>query len=167
MISIDKDVLNDDEEAVGSCEGYVVNTKEVNWKNFLNNMLSSQKAVEFVISKIEEQPECEIAILKNINVYDEFRGQGYGNELMDTFLEEASNHGASIFMLVADKNEAQNDGFDLKKWYEDFGFEEVLDESDVTLMVWDTINVLELNGKSLKEQLAEHLTASANKIKLK
>lgn len=105
-------------EPYGSAYGYVVDLTEDNFWNMLDDY------------KVEDDPEVlaalkpyqSIAVLKNINVDEEARGKGYGNHLMGEFIDEASNRGAEIILLIADKAEAQAEGFNLVQWYEGFGF---------------------------------------------
>lgn len=135
MIYIDSDIENDEEETVGSIQGYLVNKNEENWKIFLRNELNNESLLAFMIEKIESSNLNEIAIIKNVNVYDEYRGQGYGNDLINLFFDKAEN--LDIIMLVADKGEDQKDGFSLKVWYESFDFQEVFEQEDIIFMVWD------------------------------
>lgn len=162
------EVSGEDEEqnCVGSFEGYVVNKSEENWRFYLEREITSNDVLNFLLKRIEESAVEKIAVLKSINVDEEFRGSGFGAELMDNFLEQASDHGADLYMLVADDMEIQKKGFSLNKWYEDYGFEIVKPQSDTTFMVWDIQRKLELNNKSLEKQLAEHLDVSAKGLKI-
>lgn len=161
---IDSD--DDSDDAIGSFEGYVVLKKETNWKIYLEKEISSPEVLKFLINKIENSTIDSIAILKNIEVNEDHRGNGSGGELMDLFFEKASNECAEMYMLVADNGESQKPGFNLVNWYESYGFEVIHPQDDVTLMIWDVQNKLSLDNKDLQKQLAEHLTASANKSKL-
>ena len=69
--------------------------------------------------------ELPIAILKNINVEEEARGQGVGGQLMEEFISAAADQGAFTIVLIADLGQTQGSGFDLEKWYRDYGFETV------------------------------------------
>jgi ribosomal protein S18 acetylase RimI-like enzyme len=69
--------------------------------------------------------ELPVAILKNVNVEPEFRGEGIGSSLMDQFFVEADIGDAVSFVLIADTSEQQDGGFDLVRWYEGYGFEVV------------------------------------------
>lgn len=140
MIVIDKDITNDDEDVVGSIQGYVVNKSENNWKNYLKSELGNEAAINFLVEKIEASELTEIAIIKNVNVFDEHRGHGYGNDLMNVFFDTAEQ--AHIFILMADKSEGQSDGFSLVTWYEGFDFQEVYSQEDISCMVWDNNSFL-------------------------
>jgi hypothetical protein len=61
-----------------------------------------------------------IAILKNMYVDEELRGQGQGNDFIQRFLDEV---GAIPIILISDKGEANT--FDLTKWYEGYDFETI------------------------------------------
>lgn len=156
---------DEDDDLIGSFEGYVVDKNEENWRNFLKKEVSESRVVDFLINKIENSKTTKVAVLRNINIEDEYRGNGYGDELMGVFINDAGNNGADVFLLVADKLESQNEGFDLRNWYEGYGYEQVFDEEDTTLMVWDVVGNLtfsdDFTNKTLKEQVAEHLSASA------
>lgn len=77
---------------------------------FLNDCLSSK------------QP---IAILKNLNVDESSRGEGYGHALMSEFIWECDKYKANA-LLIADL--AESNDFCLKTFYEQYGFK-VLDET--------------------------------------
>jgi ribosomal protein S18 acetylase RimI-like enzyme len=63
-----------------------------------------------------------IAFLNNINVDEEYRGSGYGNELYSLFEEQCYEHDVKCIFLECDITENQNEGFSLLKWYESFDF---------------------------------------------
>lgn len=101
----------------GSLSGIVHPDSEraVNWAQMQG---ADAGAVE-AISELEGP----VAILKNMWVEEDARGQGVGGALMDAFFEEAWD--AESFVLLADKSQEQLEGFDLEKWYEGYGFETV------------------------------------------
>lgn len=78
-----------------------------------------------------------LAFLNNINVEEDMRGQGVGNELLDEFLSRATFHHAAAIILIADTAESQTEGFDLIKWYEGRGFEIILDTDIGPLMIYE------------------------------
>ena len=61
-----------------------------------------------------------IAILKNMYVDEELRGQGLGSDLIQRFLEEVYD---TPVVLISEKGETNT--FDLAKWYEGYGFETI------------------------------------------
>jgi GNAT superfamily N-acetyltransferase len=67
----------------------------------------------------------KVAILNNIGVSQLHRGEGVGNELLRKFFAEAKNYQPTVALLIADLDEPQKDGFNLKLWYEKKGFKEV------------------------------------------
>lgn len=145
------DLENDDGEYVGGFEAYVVNKEENNWKNFLMVEISNKSIYELIVGEIERSEVQIISVLKSIGVSEEHRGCGYGNELMDKYLELSADNSTDFFLLVADNIERQKAGFNLCSWYEDYGFENVYNTGDVTLMAWDSRENL-----NLKEKVAEY-----------
>jgi ribosomal protein S18 acetylase RimI-like enzyme len=98
-----------------SIDGYVTDTgaEQVdNWLNYRHHIDDSQ-LVEMLQTNF-----TKIAFLNNINVEEDARGQGFGNEMMESFLDEASDYGAEAVLLIADTAEDQAEGFDLVHWYE-------------------------------------------------
>jgi N-acetylglutamate synthase-like GNAT family acetyltransferase len=110
-------------EEVGSVEGYAIVSAAEQVENWL---LGLTVEADGLIADIRSEHE-NVAILKNINVDDEHRGHGHGNDLMESFLAAAQDNGADTVLLLCDLNEEQSPGFDLKRWYEGWGFEAVLD----------------------------------------
>lgn len=103
-------------EEFGSVYGYSINTDSENLKNWLHkNNVENIEIIYNLLNKYEK-----IAILENINVYDEYKGRGYGNILMSNFIDGCDNEERGI-ILICDKSEENN--FSLLKWYEGFGFE--------------------------------------------
>jgi GNAT superfamily N-acetyltransferase len=100
---------------VGSAFGVV----HYSWKT-LNNW--------FINNKIDRQKldlndlEFPVAVLKNINVDEDYRNQGIGNTIMQTFLNECGIQDVKTILLESDVTEHQLDGFNLDKWYEGWDF---------------------------------------------
>ena len=86
---------------------------------YLNNWGDKQRIDKSILQNIE----MPVAIMKNAFVPEEQRGQGIGAQLVEQFINEASDAGASSVILLADLGEIQLEGFDLVKWYEGYGFE--------------------------------------------
>jgi GNAT superfamily N-acetyltransferase len=70
--------------------------------------------------KIISSLSTPIAILKNMYVDEELRGQGLGSELIQRFLEEVYDIPA---ILISEEGETNT--FDLANWYEGYGFEAI------------------------------------------
>lgn len=112
-IPIDITITNKYGDDVGSVEGVIHYSKE-----YLDNWMYK----EGITLHIDENTiEFPIAILKNLNIDEEYRNQGYGNEGMRLFLDEA--YVAKMVFLMVDIGESNE--FNLKDWYESFGFEVV------------------------------------------
>ena len=101
------------QEENGSIEGIIHYNME-----FVNNWLQSVGANIDTSNLIPP-----IAIAKNMYVEEEFRNQGLGTDLVNSFIGEASDMGARCILLEADVGE--DNTFDLTKWYSSFGFETI------------------------------------------
>lgn len=126
----------------GEIVGYVANPDDEQLVNFFQNrkIAGSYALTQALMSAAEP-----VAFLCNVNVDESARGQGLGSALMDSFFVEAGHLGASITVLICDRSESQLEGFDLRAWYEGFGFE-VADVSghdeDFPVMVLDPDGIL-------------------------
>ena len=101
--------------------------------NRLMNWAEKERLSSETKQKLSELP-LPVAILKNVWVDEESRGQGVGSELMSKFFDEAEE--ASSFVLIADSEQTQNQGFNLSKWYEGYGFEVVGESGAGPVMVY-------------------------------
>ena len=111
-----------------SAEGYIVTSPEQipNWlqKNGYHN--------EKLIKRINEFDT--VCFFTNMYVAEENRGQGVGNYLVESFIEQASSNGADVIYLSADTSDEQAEGFDLIKWYKKWGWEIIDSTTSYPLM---------------------------------
>lgn len=114
----------------GSLEGYVMSTDKPN----INNYLQSQGATPELIKNITTRYKT-LALIRNLYVDDDYRGQGIGNELVSNAIDDAASNGADAILLVSDTYE--DNPFDLTKWYEGFGFEVVGTAGNNPVMILD------------------------------
>ena len=114
----------------GSLEGYVMSTDKPN----INNYLQSQGATPELINNITKRYKT-LALIRNMYVDDDYRGQGIGNDLVSNAIDDAANNGADAILLVSDTDE--DNPFDLTKWYEGFGFEVVGTAGNNPIMILD------------------------------
>lgn len=114
----------------GSLEGYVMSTDKPN----INNYLQSQGATRELINNITNRYKT-LALIRNMYVDDDYRGQGIGNDLVSNAIDDAANNGADAIILVSDTDE--DNPFDLTKWYEGFGFEIVGTAGTNPVMILD------------------------------
>ena len=114
----------------GSLEGYVMSTDKPN----INNYLQSQGATPELINNITKRYKT-LALIRNMYVDDDYRGQGIGNDLVSNAIDDAANNGADAIILVSDTDE--DNPFDLTKWYEGFGFEIVGTAGNNPVMILD------------------------------
>lgn len=105
----------DIEKKEGSICGYITNArKDMQLTNYLEEQRKAE-VVDFIQKKYEK-----IAILKNMYVEEDMRGEGVGTSLLKEFLEKTKEKKVEAVVLVADTGE--NNDFDLVKWYEGYGF---------------------------------------------
>ena len=100
----------------GNLEGYVVDSD----KPQLTNYLSSQGADNNLINQLKQKYKT-IAIIRNMYVDEDQRGQGYGNQLVNDAIDDAAGNLADAIICVADMSEDNN--INLVQWYKNFGFE--------------------------------------------
>lgn len=112
----------------GTCEGYVVNTKAENLKNWLTSCGVDDELVKEIRKQIKR-----IAIIKSIYVDDGQRGQGIGSSLLNSFISEAELNGADAIILECGLGESNF--FDLQKWYESYCFEVIYDATTNPIML--------------------------------
>lgn len=101
--------------------------------NRLMNWAEKEKLSTDIKEELSKLP-LPVAILKNVWVDEEARGQGIGSELMFKFFDEAE--AASSFVLIADSEQSQSQGFNLTKWYEGYGFEIIGESGAGPVMVY-------------------------------
>lgn len=102
----------------GSLEGYVVSSDKPNISNYLESQGATPDLIKNILSKYPL-----IGLIRNMYVDDDARGQGIGNDLVSDAIDAAASSGANAILLVSDMSE--DNQFDLTKWYEGFGFEQV------------------------------------------
>jgi len=117
----------DDEDSFA--EGYVVNTDQVQIPNWLAKNSYDPKFVNHI------RQYNRVAFFTNMYVADSQRGQGLGNNFVQQFIDEASTLNADAIYLSADTGEIQDSGFDLVKWYENWGWEIIDNSTGYPLMV--------------------------------
>ncbi|MEK6829532.1 MAG: hypothetical protein AABY15_05390 [Nanoarchaeota archaeon] len=124
VIDID---IEDGDNYVGNVYGVIHHDRE-----HLNNWIEGER-ISADFNSIPDSELFPIGILKNINVEDDYKGQGRGNELFDRFIEEASH--CSYITFIADTSEEQNKGFDLINWYKRKGFNIFGDSGGMPVMI--------------------------------
>src|SRR5690606_16074301 len=129
--------------------GYVVSPHEINLKNYLDENVGYSDSIMNILKKENRA----VALLRNLWVDEECRGQGEGSYLVGEFLQEASQHGADTVLLVCDNNESQLTGFKLQEFYEGFDFVACVNKDEDPLMVNDE-DLAEKIAKAVKRQQA-------------
>jgi len=120
----------------GSAEGYVTDTNSEQFINWFNNRHKIYD--QTMIDKFKDKYKS-VAFLNNMNVDEDSRGNGYGSEILEDFISDASMHYPDAIILIADTEESQNDGFDLVKFYEGYDFEIVKRYSFGILMIMEML----------------------------
>ncbi len=133
----------DSENNEGNIEGYIVNCLEENYQNFLRDNLEDQNKLNIIINFIKEKNIENILVVKNLNVEEEYQGQGIGRSLLEESLEDCD-----IALLISDKYENQREGFSLDNFYESSDFVSLLSTSSGNLMCYPSEF-----GEELKEAL--------------
>ena len=143
-----------------AASGYIVSSSAEN----VGNYFSSHTEDHTRIAKWLELNVATVCVLKNVNVDDDQRGNGYGNDALDEFMRFADS--AEAIILISDRYESQEDGFVLDKWYENWGFSKVTTCTSGTIMVcpeeialkmradlfFDVHATAENEGESLKQK---------------
>ena len=123
----DKSIFLSESEDYGSYEGIIHSDllKIQNW--FLNRHIDYNKYIDYI--------EMPVAFLNNINVDEEYRGQGHGNELYLNFEEKCYDNDVTTIFLESDNSEGQQDGFVLDDWYKSYDFEIIGNEGENSIMM--------------------------------
>lgn len=121
----------DNDEGTGSCQGYVVDGTAEQTRNYLEEHTEHAPRIAAWIA----ENVSRIALLKNINVDEDCRGEGIGSSLMNRFFDRAQSFGANALLLISDKSETQREGFNLDQWYAGWDFMAIVDTPQGTLMV--------------------------------
>jgi len=148
-----KNINLESENSEGCLEGYIVNCLEENYQNFLLNNVENSEQLNTIINFIKENKIEKILVVKNLNVNEEYQGQGIGRSLLDEALEDCD-----ISILISDKYESQREGFNLNKFYEDSDFLTITETSAGSLMCYPS---------DFAEQLKEKIYYKPNVIKKK
>ncbi len=115
----------------GNCEAYIVSTKKENLLNWLTKETADANKLYYIIQELTE----DILIVKNINVDEEFQGQGNGSQILCDLINDSFANSA---ILVCDIGESQKEGFVLEKFYETHDFKTIQINSEYPLMVYPT-----------------------------
>ena len=118
----------------GNAEGYVVDSSSEKLRNYLEGSFALGAAVVGPLLKVLADTCGHVAVLKTLHVEEVARGQGVGTALMAEFFERID--GSQALLLQADVHEEQAPGFDLRKFYEAYDCEQVLDTVTGPLMVY-------------------------------
>jgi len=127
------------EEEYGAVYGYIVNFKSESFKNYIKEEISDLKKSDKIINFIENKEFENILVIKNLNVYDGYKGNGYGRGLLEDALSRCD-----IAILISDSHEIQEKGFNLDKFYESSDFQKITDGGGGSFMCYPSATFLEL-----------------------
>ena len=129
MNSFFKTYTEEEDGFNGSCEAYLIDSKKNNLLNWLEKEVADSEKIYSVIKALT----TDILIIKNINVDEDFQGQGNGGQILCDLLNESF---ADSAILVCDIGESQKEGFLLEKFYEENNFKTILKNNNYPLMVY-------------------------------
>jgi GNAT superfamily N-acetyltransferase len=86
-------------------------------REHLNNWIEKER-IQPNLDTIPDDELFPIGILKNIDVDEEYRNEGVGGDLLDSFITECSH--CKYIILIADTGE--ENGFDIIDWYKSNDF---------------------------------------------
>lgn len=99
--------------------------------------------------------------LANIRISSNARGQGLGGNLMDAFQQSFAKQ-TDMDFLIANLDNPQEEGFSLLSFYRKYGFEPVIEDEGMVLMVnkgWAKEFRIEVFGDLLAKKRQEHGTS--------
>lgn len=134
----------------GNCEAYLISTQKENLFNWLSNEIDNPEIVYEALKTLAN----EMLIIKNINVNEEFRGQGKGTQILCDVINDSY---AEAAILLCDIGESQKEGFVLEKFYEENNFK--------TILMHNHTYPLMIYPQRLAEKVMEKLKSS-KKMKL-
>lgn len=123
----------EDDGFEGNVNAYIVPSKEDNLKNwFLQNFDYLDKIeIDDFINAIKNNSK-DILIIKNLNIDEEYQGNGYGSQIIEQLMDE--DFDTSI--LIADITESQKEGFKIEKFYNAVGFKSVIEQDKYPIMIF-------------------------------
>lgn len=129
MNDFSKTYTEDEDGFNGNCEAYLIESSKSNLLNWLKKEVFDADRIYSVLKELT----TDILIIKNINVEEEFQGQGNGGQILCDLL---NNSFADAAILVCDIAESQKEGFVLEKFYEENNFKTILMNNDYPLMIY-------------------------------
>lgn len=147
------------EEDGGSISGYTVSVNEENYKNFLEENIADDIKRKHIIGFIEAKGYQTITVIKNLNVDREYRGQGIGKGLLEDAIASSQ-----FAMLISDKHESQVRSFVLNKFYENAGFEKIVNTSGGYFMTYPSETATELKEYVKSQEAIEKKNIKKMKI---
>lgn len=128
-------------------------------REHLNNWVQKEH-VQPNFDTIPDDELFPIGILKNINVDEEYRNQGVGGDLLESFLTECSH--CQYVVLIADIDEENN--FNLIDWYKSYGFTIFGEAGGMPVMIKKVESIMNEGYTTQKSNYESHPTKIWEKL---
>ena len=116
----------------GQAEGYIINTEES--PHLLTEYLKDHQIFDYEdVSREIASDYKTVAILHSMKIEKDYQGQGYGKQLLMSFISKAS---VDAVLLISDSKEPQRKGFKLQNFYMRNGFSLLEEASDGNLLIY-------------------------------
>ena len=126
----------------GNIEAYTVDCKKEQLFNFLSDKIKESELLYNVINEYSQT----VTVIKNINIEEEYQGQGYGAEILNNALDLTD-----IVILECDNDEIQRENFILEDFYKNFGFISIKGNSNPIMIYPEDL------AKKIKEKYESEL----------
>lgn len=152
MKDFSKIYTEEDDGFNGNCDAYLINTNQINLLNWLTKEISESEKLYRIINELTD----DILIIKNINIDEEFQGEGNGTEILNELINKSYTKAA---ILVCDIGESQKEGFILEKFYTKNNFKTIFNENNYPIMVYPTkladsiIKKLNFEKKNIRKKI--------------
>lgn len=115
---IETELLDDDGVKVGNVQGLVY----PDWYS-LNTWLAEKRVTSRTVTALQRTTDIfPVAILDDLSVDMDQRGNGHGRIGIKYFLDCALEEDAKSSIVIVDQNVAQREGFNAKEWMEKNGY---------------------------------------------
>lgn len=117
---------DNNKEYIGSYEAHLNLDKNstIISNYFLERHKMKKDILKSILNKINND---KITILMNVHVNHSYRNQGYGDKLMDHFI----NQNSGVIILIADLSESSF----IEKWYKSYDFDTITYLNNLPIMI--------------------------------
>lgn len=128
-LSVHIEGTEEDNGFEGACSGFVFDTHTDNIRNWMAKQSPEHARLCDAIQKAAQS----VFAVYNLNVDDEFQGEGYGAQMLAEAIADA---GADLTVLISDSGEIQREGFVLESFYQSQGFMTVHRDDEYPVMIY-------------------------------